>query len=197
MFSSLENPNERRRLSLFASALMHGLLVCLWITRAPIYVKTSSLAWGQQGKSLNLVYLARAREAQPVRRKLRLPPHVKQKKTQEEVNDRADAPRLGVPTGSAFDGPHSGTEAKPAIPLVFPDPAIYARQLPKGLQGDVVVEVTIDEQGTVTGTRLLQSLSQEIDDNVIAALRSWRFKPATVDGVAISSRQDVHFHFPS
>ena len=61
----------------------------------------------------------------------------------------------------------------------------------------MVVEVTIDEQGKVTETRLLQSLVREIDDRVIAAVRSWRFQPATVDGVAISSRQDVHFHFPS
>jgi len=70
-------------------------------------------------------------------------------------------------------------------------------QLAKGLQGDVIVEVTIDEQGSVTETRILQSLQQDIDAKVLATLRNWRFKPATVDGVAISSRQDVHFHFPS
>ena len=61
----------------------------------------------------------------------------------------------------------------------------------------MIVEVTIDEQGSVTGTRILQSLQQDIDAKVLATLRNWRFKPATVDGVAISSRQDVHFHFPS
>src|SRR5437867_3660236 len=74
---------------------------------------------------------------------------------------------------------------------------VYVWQLARGLQGDVIVEVTIDEQGNVTETRVLQSLQQDIDEKVIATLRNWRFKPATVDGVAISSRQDVHFHFPS
>jgi protein TonB len=59
------------------------------------------------------------------------------------------------------------------------------------------VEVTIDEQGAVTETRLLQSLEPGIDERVVATVRNWRFKPATVDGVAISSRQDVHFHYPS
>jgi TonB family protein len=59
------------------------------------------------------------------------------------------------------------------------------------------VEVTIDEQGTVTETRLLQSLKPDIDEKVVATVRNWRFKPATVDGVAISSRQDVHFHYPN
>jgi protein TonB len=88
-------------------------------------------------------------------------------------------------------------EARPAFPVVFPDPAIYPWQLPKGLQGDVIVEVTIDEQGSVTETRILQSLQQDVDAKVLATVKNWRFKPATVDGVAISSRQDVHFHFPS
>jgi TonB family protein len=65
------------------------------------------------------------------------------------------------------------------------------------MQGDVIVEVTINEQGSVTETRVLQSLERNIDEKVLTTLRGWRFKPATVDGVAISSRQDVHFHFPS
>jgi TonB family protein len=96
-----------------------------------------------------------------------------------------------------FSGPATGREARPALPLVFPDPAIYPWQLPSGMQGEVVVEVTIDAQGTVTDTRVLQSFKQDIDEKVIATVRNWRFRPATVDGLPISSRQDVHFHFPS
>jgi hypothetical protein len=49
----------------------------------------------------------------------------------------------------------------------------------------------------VTDTRVLQSLQQDIDEKIVATLRGWRFKPATVDGAPICSRQDVHFHFPS
>jgi TonB family protein len=63
--------------------------------------------------------------------------------------------------------------------------------------GDVVVEVTIDERGTVTATRVVQPLGYGLEDKVIAVLRNWRFMPATMDGVAIPSQQDVHFHFPS
>jgi len=80
---------------------------------------------------------------------------------------------------------------------VFPDPAVFPWQVPNGLTGDVIVEVTIDEQGAVTETKLLQSLKPDIDEKVVATVRNWRFRPATVDGVAISSRQDVHFHYPS
>jgi TonB family protein len=197
MFTNLENRNRGRRGSLLASGLLHCLVVYFWITRPPMYVKTWSLAWGQHGKSANLIYFPRANETQPDQRKPRFELKAKRKKSQAPIPPTAEAARAGAPTGSAFDGPAMGTEAKPAIPLVFPDPPVYGWHLPKGLQGDVIVEVTIDEQGKVTETRLLQSLVRDIDDKVIAAVRTWRFKPATVDGVAISSRQDVHFHFPS
>jgi protein TonB len=79
---------------------------------------------------------------------------------------------------------------------VFPDPAVFPWQL-RNAQGDVVVEVTIDAKGIVTDTRLLQSLQQDVDEKVVATVREWRFRPATVNGVAIASRQDMHFHFPS
>jgi len=60
-----------------------------------------------------------------------------------------------------------------------------------------IVEVTIDEKGSVADMRVLQSLKRDIDEKCVATLRNWRFRPAMLDGVAISSRQDVHFHFPS
>jgi hypothetical protein len=28
-------------------------------------------------------------------------------------------------------------------------------------------------------------------------LENWRFRPATINGAPVASRQDVHFHFPS
>jgi len=54
-------------------------------------------------------------------------------------------------------------------------------------RGDVVVEITIDAQGTVVDERLLQGLGHGVDDRVIAVLRDWRFHPATRNGVAIQS----------
>jgi periplasmic protein TonB len=107
-----------------------------------------------------------------------------------------ESARAGSPQGSASSGPSRGIEATPAIPLSFPDPDIYPWQL-SGVQGDVVVEVTIDEKGSVADMRVLQGLQRDIDDKCIATLKNWRFRPAMLDGIAISSRQDVHFHFPS
>jgi hypothetical protein len=42
---------------------------------------------------------------------------------------------------------------------------------------------------------VVQSLRPAIDAKVLAALESWHFLPATRDGVAIPSKQDVYYHF--
>jgi TonB family protein len=96
-----------------------------------------------------------------------------------------------------MEGPSFGDEVKPALPIDFQEPTIHRSELPIGLQGDVVVEITIDEQGKVVQERLLQGLGYGIDEKVIAAVHDWTFRPATRNGVAIPSKHDVHFHFPS
>lgn len=185
---------KRSNAYLLSSFALHCGLIYLIANRAPIFVQPSSLAWGAHGKSEAIVYFAQNLESQPAIRKLTLPAKLKRKAPKQE--QKPDSIRAGSPNGSLDHGPATGSEALPALPLVFPDPAIYPSQL-DNLQGDVVVEVTIDAQGNVTDTRVLQSLKQEIDQKIVATLKGWRFKPATVDGIAISSRQDVHFHFPS
>ena len=196
MFEIAKRRNTQRNIALFASFLIHCIVVYCWLDRAPRFVQPSTLAWGRHGQSDKLVYFPRA-ELEPSAEKIELhlrPKHQPPKKAPEKPVQSA---RAGLPTGSGLNGAITGREAMPAIPLIFPDPTIFPWQLRNGLQGDVVVEVTIDERGNVIATRLLQSLAQDIDRKVVAAVREWRFKPATVDGMAITSRQDVHFHFPS
>ena len=197
MFQGLPSSGKRRSYSILASLLLEAVLVFVFVYHAPIFVTPSSVAWGQHGTSEALVYLAQpAAEAHPMPKKVLLKPKKKQQEKVEQAKNEVEVPRSGTPYGSLYQGPGSGQDARPALPLVFPDPTVYSWQL-GGLQGDVIVEVTIDEHGNVTETRVLQSLRDEIDQKVLATVRNWRFRPATVDGIAISSRQDVHFHFPS
>jgi protein TonB len=123
-------------------------------------------------------------------------------KTQKSANDlelgkTTDSADAGSRLGSSFDGSATGDDVRPALPFVFPDPRIPKSELPSGVQGDVVVEITIDTQGNVVEEKLLQGLGHGVDEKVIAVLRDWRFRPATRNGVAIASKQDVHYHFPS
>jgi protein TonB len=197
MFQIPQPNNNRKRMALAGSLIIHCVVVYLWLNRAPIFIQPSSVAWGVHGNSANLIYFPRVAEPTNTAKKLHFRAKTKQKPTVETPQPTVESARAGSVEGSLAQGPVTGVEANPALPLVFPDPSIYPWQLPKGLQGDVIVEVTIDEHGTVTQTKVVQSLQSDIDDKVIATLKNWRFRPASVDGVAISSRQDVHFHFPS
>jgi protein TonB len=89
----------------------------------------------------------------------------------------------------------SGPDVRAALPLVFPDPVLDAAEL-AGNAGDVVVEITIDDQGNVMQEALLRGLSPSVDQKVLAAVAHWRFRPATRNGVPMASKQDVYYHFP-
>ena len=96
-----------------------------------------------------------------------------------------------------IDGPITGHEVHVAYPVVYPDPPVARAELPRDLQGDVIIEVTIDSQGNVVEIRILQAIGHGIDEKIVATLRQWRYQPATLDGVPVASKHEVHFHFPS
>ena len=103
----------------------------------------------------------------------------------------------GSPLGTMIDGPITGHEVHVAYPTIYPDPPVNRAEIPRDLQGDVVIEVTIDSQGNVVETRIVQSIGHGIDEKIEATLRRWHYQPATLDGMPVASRHDVHFHFPS
>ena len=105
--------------------------------------------------------------------------------------------RAGSPLGTMIDGPISGHEVHVAYPVVYPDPPVDRAELPRDLVGDVVIEVTIDSQGSVVETKIVQAIGHGIDEKIEATLRRWHYQPATLDGTPVASRHDVHFHFPS
>jgi len=73
---------------------------------------------------------------------------------------------------------------------------VFPWELANVAEGNIIIEVTIDEQGNIVKKRVLQSLAPSIDNKVMAALEDWHFLPATRDGIAIPSRQDVYYHYP-
>jgi TonB family protein len=100
----------------------------------------------------------------------------------------------GLSYGTLATGPAYGEEVRPALPVQTSDPVAYPWELPDS-EGNVVVEITIDERGEIVNKAVLESMGPKLDEKALAALNGWHFHPATRNGVAIASKQDAVFHF--
>jgi len=213
MFESATLPRKRLQIARAVSITLHCVaLYCLLRSPDPIFVKPSGTQFGRNGRATQLIYFPQQRTDQAqasatteVKKLTYLKPRVSHThpvepaalQPSEETRTSAKQEALaGSPRGSLSYGPLTGHEVRPAFPIVYPDPIVSNSEIPDGTTGDVIVEVTIDERGVVTATKVLQPFAG-IENKVVSVLQTWRFTPATMDGVAIPSQQDVHFHFPS
>ena len=114
----------------------------------------------------------------------------------ETESAQANQPPAGSLYGSLSYGQSDGTEVRPAIRVSGSEPAVYPWDLGNAPEGNIIVEVTIDERGNIINKTVLQSLNPTIDHKVLAALEDWHFIPALRDGDAISSKQDIYYHYP-
>jgi protein TonB len=116
------------------------------------------------------------------------------------VTEAAPSPNVPTPasaTPDATTGSDSWGSGSVQIALTTysPSPTPDLSVLPHGVQGDVVVDVTIDPSGKVADLAVLHTLGYGIESSVIGTLKTWTFRPATKDGTPIASVQELHFHF--
>lgn len=100
----------------------------------------------------------------------------------------------GLSYGTLSSGPAYGEEVRPALPVATKDPVVYPWELPDS-EGNVVVEITIDERGEIVSKTVLHSMGPKLDEKALLALNGWHFNPATRNGVPIASKQDAVFPF--
>lgn len=89
----------------------------------------------------------------------------------------------------------SGDAQQIALTMYSPSPAPDLSVLPRGVQGDVVVDITIDADGRVSDLKVLKTPGYGLESSVANTVRTWTFRPATRDGVPIASIQELLFHF--
>jgi TonB family protein len=224
MFTSSTSAKRKRPIvPMIGSLAIHGLLLAAILYRPmPAFVRQSSVRLGQRGALLTPIFLAQQgsgevkhnEHTQLARTDALRYLHKKSRATHdtgrvvrgEEENSETQSASAaagsakqsasaGSPYGSLGEGSTTGFEIKPALPVSGPQPQVYTPNLPRGFEGDVVVEITIDEQGNITQKTLVRGLGRGLDEQAIAVLQNWRFRPATRDGIAIASKQDVYFHF--
>ena len=206
----------RRHRAVVVSVAAHLAVLAVLVFHNPRVIDLSPdwLAHGDAAQTYKLTYFppaakndATPRDAArllfPVRASKLRPPSQPPEPQQVIVIADAEAAdhnsRAGSPLGTmtTIDGPITGHEVHVAYPVVYPDPPVERGELPRDLQGDVVIEVTIDSQGNVVETKIVQAIGHGIDEKIEATLRRWHYHPATLDGTPVGSRHDVHFHFPS
>jgi TonB family protein len=122
------------------------------------------------------------------------PPSAEDKSKTATLSSLGHGAPAGLPYGSLPGGPVFGDEIRPALPVATVDPVVYPWELPDS-EGNVVVEITIDERGEIVRKTVLRSMGPKLDEKFLAALDSWHFHPATRNGVAIASKQDAIFHY--
>ena len=219
---SLQNITSvfRRHRTVGVSVAAHLAVLAVLVFHSPRVIDLSPawLAYGDGAHTYKLVYLPAAAnndDKPPEAAKLLFPLRVRKPRPHPKSPPPTPAPepqqaialanaeagnhnsRAGSPLGTMIDGPITGHEVRVAYPVVYPDPPVERAELPRDLQGDVVIEVTIDSQGNVVETKIVQAIGHGIDEKIEATLRRWHYQPATLDGTPVASRHDVHFHFPS
>jgi TonB family protein len=192
------------------SAGVHMLALCALLYRPePRLLQPESSLRGEGGSGRNSVALIApgfSAAPTPKNAELRKQQAILARRQKSRPTPQAQAAALDKPLkpgmpgfilGSLSSGLPSDHDVRVALPIVAPDPPITRAKLPDWLRGDVIVEVTIDEQGNVVKTVVLQTVGYGLENTIIETLKRWQFTPAMIDGVKVASRQDVHFHFPS
>jgi len=203
----------RWNLAFAGSLATHGLvLMVLCLRPAPIFIKPTMIAHGDRGASPLLYFAAHgdqevlvAKQAKPRPAQLTVPVPVNRQFNAKVTSQKDAAPQnaemvsattSGSPHSSDLSGFTVGPDVRPAIEISLVDPPVSRADIPPGVEGDVVVEVTIDEHGNVIGAKLLKGLGHGIDEKCMATvLNNWHYHPATKDGVPIPSKYDARWHF--
>jgi TonB family protein len=107
--------------------------------------------------------------------------------TQTGMSSPEQQPTLG--TGEGADN------AEPALPLFYPSPGVTDRSLLPAVKQNIVVDVNISAMGDVTDEKLVRGLGNALDQAVLVTVKSWRFRPATLNGTAVASMEELVFPF--
>lgn len=121
----------------------------------------------------------------------------------EFVPDRdGDAPVRLEKRPPSFDRPLDFTAERRSEPVVAPagfsnpPPAYPIAARRRGLEGEVVVEVTVRADGSCADARVVERAGSELFvASVLDAVRAWTYRPATRGGVPVECRHRVRFIF--
>ena len=108
----------------------------------------------------------------------------------EEAKPRLSDP---LPSGEPVYVIGNGVTAPVAVKETRPQ---YTRAAMKAkLQGQVDLDFVVVRDGTVSEARVVRSLSPELDEQALKAIREWSFTPAQLNGRPVAVRCGAQFVF--
>jgi TonB family protein len=90
-----------------------------------------------------------------------------------------------VVAGRPASGSSSSQQVVPPIALIQNVPRPTDVTIPAGTRAIIVIDVLIDEFGRVERTSIRQSVNRAYEQQLLAAIRNWRYTPATQAGKVV------------
>jgi TonB family protein len=76
-----------------------------------------------------------------------------------------------------------------------PNPVFPAEAAKNGVFGRLTLKATVDKKGDVVDVAVLEGLPHGVTEGGIAAIKQWKFKPASLAGTVVASYAEVTFVF--
>jgi TonB family protein len=80
-------------------------------------------------------------------------------------------------------------------PLFTPEPEFPGRASSEHYQGIVVLNVIVDTSGKVQNIRLVRPAGMGMDEEAVATVSKWRFKPAQREGEPVAVEMNIEVAF--
>jgi TonB family protein len=115
-----------------------------------------------------------------------------QTRTQAEPFSEASASKIAEDQGILRAGVHGVTVPKGLYtpPPDYDDPARIAK-----FQGSLVLLVKVSEEGGAADLKVLNGLPFGLNQKALSTVRTWRFRPATLDGKAVPVQVPIEVTF--
>jgi TonB family protein len=88
-----------------------------------------------------------------------------------------------------------GGNVIPPVPVYNPNPPYTDSARNAKYSGVVMLLLTVDAQGNVVGAQVIKAAGYGLDESALNTVRTWKFKPATKDGVPVRARVSVEVSF--